>query len=120
VLRDQKRNGPAINPATVEACAARLYSQTPVYDFHAFRNNGLLLHAPGQIQNATEKIKQVSFQIESWVERPYFILISGLAQQPRVEINGKRVECSGPNQFLEPAGQLILQVEGHPRIELRQ
>lgn len=118
VLREQKRNGPAINPATVEACASRYYTQIPVYDFHAFRDNGILLHAPGQIARPTEKKNRVSFQIESWVGHRYFILINGLGQKPHVQINGHAVECSEPHQFLQKQGQLILELEGNPGVEL--
>ena len=55
VLRAQHRNGPAINPATVEACAVRYLRQTPAYDFWSFRQNHLYVHAPGAIMKPGEK-----------------------------------------------------------------
>ena len=55
VLRAQKRNGPAINPATVEACAAHLFNQ-PAYDFWSFRKNGLRVHAPGEISTPKKSL----------------------------------------------------------------
>src|SRR5262249_11230585 len=86
VLRAQKRNGPAINPATVVACAVRYFGQTPLYDFWSFRKNGVRIHAPGAILDANEKPGRVGFQIEPWLHRPYFVLINGLTKQPRLKI----------------------------------
>jgi hypothetical protein len=117
-LREQKRNGPAINPATVEACAARYYTQIPVYDFHAFKKSDIIVHVPGRFVRAEEAAKRVSFEIQNWVGHPYYVLVTGLAQQPDLEINGKRVECSSPHQFLQTAGELILRLEGNARVKL--
>jgi hypothetical protein len=119
VLRSQTRNGPAINPATLEACAVRYFAEPPVYDFWCFRQNGLRVHAPGEIKHAQEKKGQVSFKTESWVDRPYYVLINGLAARPRLKINGKITECSAPHQFLEKEGRLLLQLEGKPRVEIQ-
>ena len=117
VLRAQKRNGPAINPATVEACAAHLFKQ-PAYDFWSFRKNGLRVHAPGAIRQATEKPGQVSFEVSPWPKSPYFILVNGLTRQPRLAINGQPADYSGPNQFRQEEGWLILELKGDARVEL--
>jgi hypothetical protein len=117
VLRAQKRNGPAINPATVEACAAQLFNR-PAYDFWSFRKNGLRVHGPGEIKRAKEGAGRVSFEVESWVKAPYFVLVNGLAQPPRLTINGEPTDCSGPNQFLQKEGWLILELKGKARVEL--
>jgi hypothetical protein len=117
VLRAQKRNGPAINPATVEACAAHLFNQ-PAYDFWSFRKNGLRVHAPGAIRHATERLGQVSFDVAPWLKSPYSILVNGLARQPRLAINGQQADCSGPNQFLQQEGWLILELKGDTRVEI--
>jgi hypothetical protein len=117
VLRAQKRNGPAINPATLEACAARLFNR-PAYDFWSFRQNSVRVHAPGEISHAREQPGRVSFDIESWVEAPYYVLINGLAQQPRVAINGRPTDLSGGNQFLQKEGWLILELKGKARVDI--
>jgi hypothetical protein len=117
VLRAQRRNGPAINPATVEACAAHLFNQ-PAYDFRSFRKNGLRVHAPGEIKHAKEGAGRVSFEIESWVKTPYFVLVNGLAQEPQLAINGQRTPCSGRNQFRPKEGWLILELKGKARVEI--
>jgi hypothetical protein len=117
VLRTQHRNGPAINPATVEACAAHLFNQ-PAYDFWSFRKNGLRVHVPGEIRRAKETTGQVSFEVETWAKTPCFVLVNGLAQEPQLAINGQRTDCSGPNRFLPKEGWLILQLTGNARVEM--
>jgi hypothetical protein len=119
VLRPQTRNGPAINPATLQACAVRYFAGPPVYDFWCFRQNGWRVHAPGEIKNAQEKKGVVSFQTESWVDHPYYVLINGLVTKPHLKINGKVTDCNAPHQFLEKEGRLLLHLEGKSRIEIK-
>jgi hypothetical protein len=117
VLRAQHRNGPAINPATVEACASHLFN-APAYGFWSFRKNGLRVHAPGEIKHAKEADGRVSFQVQTWVKAPYFVLVNGLAHQPQFAINGQRTDCSGPNQFMPKEGWLVLELKGNARVEI--
>ncbi|MGO8927082.1 MAG: hypothetical protein ACLQU3_09365 [Limisphaerales bacterium] len=117
VLRAQHRNGPAINPATVEACAAHLFNQ-PAYDFWSFRKNGLRVHAPGEIRRVEEGAGRVGFEVESWVKAPYYVLINGLAPQPQVAINGQPMDLSGGNQFLAKEGWLILELKGKAQVDI--
>ena len=117
VLRPQTRNGPAINPATVEACATHLFNR-PAYDFWSFRKNGLCVHAPGEIKLAKESAGRASFEVESWVKAPYYVLVNGLAKKPRVALNAQPMDLSGGNQFLEKEGWLILELKGKARVEI--
>jgi hypothetical protein len=117
VLRPQTRNGPAINPATVEACATHLFNR-PAYDFWSFRKNSLRVHAPGEIKLAKESAGRVSFEVESWVKAPYNVLINGLAKKPRITLDGQPMDLSGGNQFLEKEGWLILELKGKARVEI--
>jgi hypothetical protein len=118
VLRGQHRNGPAINPGTLLPSALRFFGQPQLYDFWCFRKNGLRVHAPGSLTSAKEKNGRISFQVESWVNHPYYILINGITNKPRLRINGKATDCSAPQEFQEKEGRLILKVEGNPRVEL--
>ena len=118
VLRSQHRNGPAINPATLEACAVRFFGRTDICDFWCFRKNALRVYAPGAITRAEESNGKISFEIRSWSERPYFVLINGLAKKPQLRLDGKPVDCAEPHQFQEKEGRLILNLRGSPRVEL--
>jgi hypothetical protein len=118
VLREQKRNGPAINPATVGACASHYFGRVPVYDFECFRTNGLLVHAPGQIKDANESKGHVSFQVQSWVRTPYFVLVNGLSAKPRVRIDKKPAAHDNAREFFEQQGSLVLRLEGDTSVAL--
>lgn len=119
VLRTQHRNGPAINPATVQACAVRFYRQTPIYDCWSFRKAGVRVHAPGAIKTPREQPGRVGFQVETALNHPYFVLVNGLGSRPLLKINGKKTECAAPHEFTEKEGRLVLQLEGKSEVEVR-
>jgi hypothetical protein len=116
-LRAQHRNGPPINPATLQACAARLFNQ-PAYDFWSFRKHGLRVHAPGAIKDAKESPGRVSFEVESWVKAPFYVFVNGLQRQPRLTINGAPADCSAPNQFMPKEGWLTLELKGKAQVDI--
>jgi hypothetical protein len=117
-LRLQGRNGPAINPATVLAPALRYYRQPLIYDFHAFRKHGLLVHAPGEIARPREAWDRVAFTFRGWSVQPSCVLINGLARPPQVRLDGKPVSLSQPHEFHAERGWLILQLPGTNSVEI--
>ena len=50
-LRVQSRNDAAINPGTLLVNALRLYNRPALYDFQVFREAGIYVHAPCDIDN---------------------------------------------------------------------
>lgn len=119
-LRAQSRNDAAINPATLQADAVRLYDRTPLYDFQSFRAAGLLVHAPGRIDHPHDSPQSISFEIKTWLPGPYHILIVGLKHPPRVQLSGHGIDLRAPHQYLQPEGRLILQLDGPASVRLMQ
>jgi len=117
-LRAQSRNGPAINPATLLAPAARLLEQPLLYDFAAWPRHGLLAHAPGPIEAGPERTDGLQFAVRGWPKQPYRVLINGFTRTPGVTLNGQRISLTAPHQFLPAEGRLILQVAGTALVEL--
>lgn len=117
-LRPQSRNGPAINPATVEAPATRMLSNPPLYDFVALNRHGLVVHAPGEIANVQERTDGVSFTIKGWPVSPYWVLVSGFVKAPSVRINGQLVPLMAPHSYVASDGRLILQLTGTATVDL--
>jgi hypothetical protein len=117
VLRSQNRNAPPINPGTVQACAMQLFNR-PVYGFHCFRENGLRVHAPGEIQNAKEEKGRIDFDVQSWLPHPGYVFINGLAARPHVQVNLNEADLSGPTQVLGKEGWLILEVNGKTHVTI--
>ncbi|HLH55897.1 MAG TPA: hypothetical protein VKY92_20010, partial [Verrucomicrobiae bacterium] len=118
-LRDQRRNGPAINPATLQACAAHFFGPVPVYDFFCFTNSHLLVHAPGQISNPDESKGSVRFKIRPWESRSYYLLVNGVGPGPHLKINGKAVDLAVAHEFFPDQKRLIVQARGDADIEIR-
>jgi len=118
-LRSQQRHDPAINPGTLMAAAARLYGGLPLYDFHRFAKSGLLVHAPGSITELSDEATATEFTVQSGWDRPYYILVAGLRSKPRVSINDVQIALREPNEYVEPAGRLVLQFSGKGRIAIQ-
>jgi len=115
-LREQSRAGPAINPGTVGSSAGRLYGQGPLYDFHAFRRSGLLVHAPGKIVPGSESERSLMFTVYGWPKEPYFVLVNGCTGAPAVKVNAASV----PAEFHATEGRLILKLTGTSRVEIER
>jgi hypothetical protein len=117
-LREQRSDGPAINPGTVQANAVRLYNLPAVYDYRVLRNNGTIIHAPGTITVLADRKGSCKFEVKSWTDKPYYVLVNGLTRQPQVKLNGQSVALASPHQFLHDGGNLILQVQGETEVEI--
>lgn len=118
LLRSQISSGPAINPGTLQTNAVRLFNKPALYDFRAFRQNGLLVHAPGEISEVRESKNGAQFKVTGWSEKPYFILINGLKTAPQVRLNGETISLKAPHQFNPEKGRLILQLQGTKTAEI--
>ncbi len=124
-LRAQMRDGPPINPGTVQTDAVRLFRALPLYSLRAVRPTPLLFHAPGKIDQVLVRTPltgnprrlRVSFRVTPWLNRRYYVLVNGLERPPQVRINGVPTAIAPPHQYLS-SGSLVLQVLGTARVDL--
>jgi hypothetical protein len=124
-LRPQMRNDAAINPATLLACAQRLYNRPLVYDYRVFRAyNGqtsappVIVHAPGEIVEIGQRPGKVALKVKGWSDRPYRVLVVGLKSLPAIVINGTPAAIGAQTEWSEKEGRLVLTVSGDPSIVL--
>lgn len=118
-LQYQLRNGPAVNPGTLQADAVRLLGGPLLYDFRVFRNQGVTVHAPGTIEvDAEADQRSVSFTLQGWSTSPYYILMTGVKAEPSVLVNGEKVSLSPPHFYDAKNGRLILRLEGSPKVTI--
>jgi hypothetical protein len=126
-LKPQMRNDSAINPATLLACAQRLYNRPLVYDYRVFRDfnpadgkavQPLIVHAPGEVVEVGQKPGKIVFKVKGWSEGKYRVLVTGLKSEPRVVLNGKPAVIAAPSEWEPKEGRLVLMVTGQPSIEL--
>ncbi len=111
-LREQRSDGPAINPGTVQANAVRLYGLTPVYDYRVCRKSGLIVHAPGAITVLRDESKRCRFEIKTWTDKPYYLLVNRSQGSPTVQVNGKSV------QYQRDGNSLIIQLQGNVEVDI--
>jgi hypothetical protein len=81
-LRQQMGAGPAINPGTVQAHVPELYEQGKLYDIKKLRNRGWFIHAPCIISDIREDKTSVTFTVDGWGDKQYFVLVSGIEKEP--------------------------------------
>jgi hypothetical protein len=124
-LRAQASDGPAINPATVQAGAVRLFGGPVVYDFCRFPTLGLLVHAPGHIEplaagdNAGRDAAPdaARFRVGGWPDGPYSVLLSGARRPLHVRVNGTQPQPQTIQHDLA-TGRMVLQLSGTATVEL--
>jgi hypothetical protein len=120
-LRTQVRNDVAINPATVQANAVRLFGKSvtstlpTLYDYVVFRLNGLAAHAPGPISNTRESLTKVTFTVEGWPAGAYEILVTGFQKEPKVRLSGS---APATHTYHPEQGALILRAQGIIAVEI--
>jgi hypothetical protein len=126
-LQQQISDGPAINPGTVQAHVPELYEKGKLYDMKKLRNRSWFLHAPCAISDIRENSSEVTFTIEGWDGKPYYVLISGIDKEPKDVEVCKIVQEPGQTPPFKPAvrqfhnehGCLIITVEGKSQIRIR-
>jgi len=92
-LRKQVGAGPAINPGTVQAHLPEFYEKGKIYDVKKLRNRGWFIHAPCAVSDIREDEDEVSLIADGWGDKPYYILISGVQEEP-AEISQSRIEIN--------------------------
>jgi len=78
----QHRDGPAINPGTVQSGLPYLYGRNSLFDSHVCRRTRWIVHAPGSIRNPRETADGLRFELDGWGEQPYALLLVRVAEKP--------------------------------------
>jgi hypothetical protein len=90
LLKQQKRDGPAINPGTVQANLAEVYGKTPMYTLTRL-SNGMLIHAPGEVTENGDADGTITLKIDAWPKTEYKVLVTGIHAAPgKVRWNSSR------------------------------
>jgi hypothetical protein len=117
-LRTQVRNLTAINPGTLLGTSAGNYWASPLYTFHSFLENGVLLHVPGSLSDLKASNTHLSFKIEGWPKTPYWLLLARIPTEPKVDIDGKPLAGSEVISYDSSTKRLILKIEGSPNVKV--
>lgn len=124
-LRAQLSDGPAINPGTVQAHIPELFDKGTLYDIRKPAGRSCFIHAPCAIRNLRQTQNSMTFALDGWGDRRYYVLLCGLDKQPAaVTVR----PASGPERDLSAQARtdfdsrqrlLALPLDGPCEIELR-
>ncbi len=117
-LATQHRDGPAINPGTVQAGLPYLYGKDALFDSRVGRKSGWIVHAPGTLRNLQDSADGIRFNLDGWGAQPYSVLIVRVADKPgtvTVSAPQHRVEYLADEDWLVISG-----IKGGATIELRR
>jgi hypothetical protein len=78
-----------------------------------------LVHAPGRLTILEERADGIRFQVAGWPDHPYWILVNGARQKPRVLIQDQELPLAAPHVYQTSEGRLILQLQGSPVVEIK-
>jgi len=81
-LRAQHRDGPAINPGTVQTRVPELFGRGALYDVRKLATTGWFVHAPCAIRDLEETQDAVAFTVDGWNGKTFTVLLSGVATEP--------------------------------------
>jgi hypothetical protein len=126
-LREQVSAGPAINPGTVQAHVPELYERGKLYDMKKLHNRGWFIHAPCTISDIREDKTSVTFTVDGWGDKQYFVLVSGIEMEPR-EVDAREIYQesdqaaafkSAVREFHGEHNCLIITLKGKSQIRIR-
>ncbi|MFA6449648.1 MAG: hypothetical protein WCX65_09275, partial [bacterium] len=85
-LKSQTRNGPDINPGTVESRTAELYGAGTLYAYRRLPRRGWHISAPCGIRAIADTPKEARFIVNGFGNRAYSVIVSHLDKKPaRIE-----------------------------------
>ena len=115
LLREQYKDGPAINPGTVQARLPEVYGKVPLYDVRRAGIGNMLVHAPGRIGIPHLEHNCAIMDIESWTTDSYWIRVTGIKSSTKIDWRGGDLLEKHQD---ENHGALNLLVKGNGALEI--
>ena len=113
LLREQKSDGPAINPGTLQAHLAEAYGKTPMYTVTRLAN-GSLAHVPGEVRQEKSNSGTSRLKITAWPEGEYRVLLTRVDKpEGRMTWNGTALTP----QTLAVSRAVIVTLKGNGALE---
>jgi hypothetical protein len=120
-LEAQYRDGPAINPGTVQAHVPELFGLGSLYDVRRLERTGGFVHAPCALRDVQEVQNAVSFTVDGWGPKTYYVLVSGVQQEP-ADVTAQPVDngaSDGPARAHFNAEQKLLAISLRGAVRIR-
>jgi len=122
-LKAQLRDGPAINPGTVQAHVPELFGKGTLYEVRRLPGKAWFIHAPCTVRDLREADGAVTFVVDGWAEKPFYVLLSGVEQKPAAVtircLAGQAANDSAPVDFQPQQHLLLISLAGPSEVRLR-
>ena len=122
-LAGQYRDGPAINPGTVQAHVPELFGLGKFYDVHRLSKTGWYVHAPCEISEIVNRDNEVELTLEGFGARKYRVLFVGVEARPRrILAQRLRPTAGAPSpadfDYDEVERRLTIKLEGPSKVRI--
>jgi len=121
-LQAQLRDGPAINPGTVQAHVPELFGKGTLYEVKKLATKNWFLHAPCAIHDVRETPDSLTFTADGWDKKAFYVLLSGV-ERPPADFTIRplaRAAQSQPNTDVRPQQHLLVLTLHEPsEVQLR-
>jgi hypothetical protein len=122
-LQAQFRDGPAINPGTVQAHVPELFGRGTLYDVRRLPGKTWFLHAPCPIRDLRAGVDSITFAVDGWDQKPFRILLSGVERQPTAvtvrRLAGQAANDQAPVAFQPRQHLLVLSLDAPSEVRLQ-
>ncbi len=139
LLHAQLSEGPAINPGTVQANMPELFDKGTLYDVRRLSKTGWLgsptqnaawggpfLHAPCAIRDLKEAEGTLTFTVDGWGSKVFYVLLAGVGKAPTVTVRPIRPSARTPDNASQSTADfnaqqrlLVITIRQPSEIQLR-
>ena len=113
LLQSQQRDGPAINPGTLQAHLADAYGKVPFYTVTRLVT-GALVHVPGEARSSGAPDGTMALAITAWPDSEYRVLVTRFGLPRSVRWNGRPADF----HYSREARVLWVTVSGSGHLEI--
>ncbi len=122
-LQAQLRDGPAINPGTVQAHVPELFGKGTLCDVKKLSKKGWFLHAPCAVHDVRETDESVIFIVDGWARKPFRILLAGVEQKPAAvtirRLAGQDAQDQASVDFQPQQHLLVISLDAPSEVQLQ-
>ena len=120
-IETQHRDGPAINPGTVQSGLPYLYGKNRLFDSSICRKTGWIVHAPCTIRNLQEEKDGLRFELDGWGARPYTAALVRVAAKPgRISVTPTAGAAPAVEHHADEGWLILGNLRGAVTIDIRR
>jgi hypothetical protein len=112
-----RRDGPAINPGTLQANLPGLLGELPTHRFRRLKKSGIIVHVPGRVTIERDEANVATVKVEAWPKQPFHVALCGVSGKPSVKVDGSGLGQEKA-QYDAESKLLVLKLEKSGKVSL--